>query len=31
MQGVRSIAVVGIYGVFFAANIFLFVKWQDRR
>jgi hypothetical protein len=31
MQAVRDIAVVGIYGVFFGANIYLFVKWQERK
>ena len=31
MQAVRDIIVVGIYLVFFGANIALFVKWQDRK
>jgi hypothetical protein len=31
MQAVRDVAVVGIYLVFFGANIFLFVKWQERK
>ena len=31
MQAVRDIVVVGIYVVFFGANIFLFVKWQERK
>jgi len=31
MQAVRDVAVVGIYGIFFIANIILFVKWQDRK
>jgi hypothetical protein len=31
MQAVRDIMVVGIYVVFFGANIALFVKWQGRK
>ena len=31
MQSVRDVAVVGIYVVFFAANIALFVMWQNRK
>ena len=31
MQAVRDIVVVGIYVVFFGANIALFVMWQDRK
>ena len=31
MQAVRDVAVVGIYVVFFAANIALFVMWQNRK
>ena len=31
MQAIRDIAVVGIYVVFFGANIALFVLWQDRK
>ena len=31
MQAVRDIVVVGIYVVFFARNIALIVKWQDRK
>jgi hypothetical protein len=31
MQAVRDVAVVGIYVIFFGANIALFVKWQDRK
>jgi hypothetical protein len=31
MQAIRDVMVVGIYVVFFAANIALFVLWQDRK
>ncbi len=31
MQAVRDVAVVGIYIVFFGANIALFVMWQNRK
>jgi hypothetical protein len=31
MQAVRDVVVVGIYLVFFAANIALFVMWQNRK
>jgi hypothetical protein len=31
MQAVRDVVVVGIYIVFFAINIALFVLWQDRK
>jgi hypothetical protein len=31
MQAVRDIVAVGIYLVFFAGNIALFVLWQDRK
>jgi hypothetical protein len=31
MQAIRDVAVVGIYIVFFAINIALFVLWQDRK
>jgi hypothetical protein len=31
MQAVRDVVVVGIYLVFFALNIALMVKWQDRK
>lgn len=31
MQAVRDVVVVGIYVVFFGANIALFVKWQERK
>jgi len=31
MQAVRDVVVVGIYVVFFAANIALFVMWQNRK
>jgi hypothetical protein len=31
MQAVRDVLVVGIYIVFFAANIALFVMWQNRK
>lgn len=31
MQAIRDIVVVGIYLVFFGANIALFVKWQERK
>lgn len=31
MQAVRDVIVVGIYLVFFALNIALFVLWQDRK
>src|SRR5262245_23235118 len=31
MQAIRDVAVVGMYIVFFAINIALFVLWQDRK